>query len=173
MTVASAPAAALGTNLDDTPRTAELLLHPLILAAIALMLLNDHVLKQHFGGWVTGKLSDVAGLSYFPVWLYALCICLMPNRWLSPQRRIRVLWLGTVATALAFIAIKTMAAATEVYCVALAALQWPIRAVFEWISTATLPPLIPVSAVTDPTDLLALPFVIVGIVLARRAHRRS
>ena len=31
-----------------------------------LLALNDHVLKQAWPGWVTGKLSDVAGLVVAP-----------------------------------------------------------------------------------------------------------
>ena len=41
--------------------TASLLLHPLFLAALAVLWLNDHVLKERWPGLVTGKLSDVAG----------------------------------------------------------------------------------------------------------------
>ena len=46
-----------------------LLLHPLPLAAIALTALNDHLLKGSgaLPGWLTGKLSDFAGLFFFPI----------------------------------------------------------------------------------------------------------
>ncbi|KDN19287.1 hypothetical protein [Amycolatopsis rifamycinica] len=40
--------------------------HPLIVAAAAVLLLNDHVLKPAWPGFVTGKLSDVAGLVAAP-----------------------------------------------------------------------------------------------------------
>lgn len=40
--------------------------HPLSLASIALLLLNDHVFKVFFPSWLTGKLSDFAGLFFFP-----------------------------------------------------------------------------------------------------------
>ncbi|NTV39258.1 MAG: hypothetical protein HGA51_04780 [Demequinaceae bacterium] len=42
------------------------LAHPVSLVAIAVMALNDHVLKHSYGTWWTGKLSDVAGLVFFP-----------------------------------------------------------------------------------------------------------
>jgi len=42
-----------------------LLLHPAVLAAIALFVVNDHVFKPAHPGWLTGKLSDVAGLVFF------------------------------------------------------------------------------------------------------------
>ena len=39
------------------------------LLGLALLVVNDHVLKQAFPGPVTGKLSDVAGLFVFPLFL--------------------------------------------------------------------------------------------------------
>jgi hypothetical protein len=47
---------------------------PLVLSAIILVALNDHVLKQSsLSGWWTGKISDFAGLFFFPFLLYDLC----------------------------------------------------------------------------------------------------
>ena len=40
--------------------------HPATLLSIALLLLNDHVLKVVSPSWLTGKLSDFAGLFFFP-----------------------------------------------------------------------------------------------------------
>jgi hypothetical protein len=45
------------------------LLHPLPLFAILVLVVNDHVLKLHFAGFLTGKLSDIAGLAFFPCML--------------------------------------------------------------------------------------------------------
>ena len=39
------------------------------LVAVAVLVSNDHVLKQHFPGLITGKLSDFAGLFFFPLFL--------------------------------------------------------------------------------------------------------
>ncbi len=52
------------------------LTHPILLVAVALLLLNDHVLKAAYPGGVTGKLSDVAGLLAFAWVLTAL----LPDR---------------------------------------------------------------------------------------------
>jgi len=41
------------------------------IAGLALLLINDHVLKQTFNNWVTGKLSDIAGLFIFPIFFSA------------------------------------------------------------------------------------------------------
>ncbi len=53
------------------PRRA--LLHPLWLGALALLVVNDHILKDSvLAGVVTGKLSDVAGLFFVPVLVAAI-----------------------------------------------------------------------------------------------------
>lgn len=44
---------------------------PLFLIALVLLLLNDHVLKYAYPGWLTGKLSDFAGLFVFVLFFYA------------------------------------------------------------------------------------------------------
>ncbi|MBX6387020.1 MAG: hypothetical protein IRZ07_29260, partial [Microbispora sp.] len=40
--------------------------HPATLTAIAVLLVNDHLLKHLWPGVVTGKLSDVAGMLVAP-----------------------------------------------------------------------------------------------------------
>lgn len=112
------------------------LAHPLCLAAVALLLLNDHLLKPLWPGWLTGKLSDVAGLAFAPL-LVALPLALLPtarrgDRWL--------LWPAIAATGLWFAAAKTL---PEVHAASLALL-----------STLTNGPF---TFQRDPTDLLALP----------------
>ncbi|MFG2060088.1 hypothetical protein ACGFIK_01530 [Micromonospora sp. NPDC048871] len=42
------------------------LIHPVTVAATALLIVNDHLLKAVFPGWLTGKLSDVAGMVMTP-----------------------------------------------------------------------------------------------------------
>ncbi|MBN2007155.1 MAG: hypothetical protein JXA21_27640, partial [Anaerolineae bacterium] len=42
------------------------LTHPLCWLAVGLLLLNDHVLKRAAPSALTGKLSDFAGLFFFP-----------------------------------------------------------------------------------------------------------
>lgn len=50
------------------------LAHPVPVVAIALLIVNEHVLKAAPGlsGWLTGKLSDFAGLFFFPILLFVL-----------------------------------------------------------------------------------------------------
>jgi len=46
--------------------------HPLTLTCIGLLLVNDHILKRLYPSALTGKLSDFAGLFFFPFLLTAL-----------------------------------------------------------------------------------------------------
>ena len=64
-----------------------LLTGPAVVLALVLLVANDGILKPAFGNWVTGKLSDVAGL-----FAWALCWCA-----LAPRRRAAVFCLTTVA----------------------------------------------------------------------------
>lgn len=59
---------------SSAPSWASDLVHPLPLAAVALLVLNDHALKGSglLPGAITGKLSDVAGLFFFPLLLTSL-----------------------------------------------------------------------------------------------------
>lgn len=47
-------------------------IHPIPLAAVTMMALNDHWLKYEYPSWWTGKLSDFAGVFYLPIFLLAL-----------------------------------------------------------------------------------------------------
>lgn len=51
------------------------LAHPAFTGCVALLAVNDHFLKQAFPGWLTGKLSDFAG-----VFVTAVVLSLMINR---------------------------------------------------------------------------------------------
>ncbi|MEU7914011.1 hypothetical protein, partial [Microbispora bryophytorum] len=53
--------------------------HPATLTAIAVLLVNDHLLKRLWPGMVTGKLSDVAGMLVAPP-LLALAAALAVQR---------------------------------------------------------------------------------------------
>jgi hypothetical protein len=142
-------------------RRADALLSPVALAGVALLLLNDHVLKHAYPGWVTGKLSDVAGLVFFPLFLVAI--------WELVARRdptTRALAVACATTAVVFALVK-LGPLAGVYRYGLAAAQWPFRALL----TLSLPRLAPVALVQDPTDLLALPALIVPWLVGRRRVR--
>lgn len=116
---------------------------PLAACSLVVLALNDHVLKQAWPGWVTGKLSDVAGLVLAPL-LLGLGLALLgvrrPVAWSS----------GLVA--LGFAVTKTTAAGAAVV-----SAGWSLTGVNTHI-------------VADPTDLLALPAVLVASRLWRQAE---
>lgn len=125
-------------------------LHPLPLGALLLLALNDHVLKGRglLPSVVTGKLSDFAGLLFFPLLLTTLadCVALGVHRAtglrLDFSLRRWKLGLALGVTALLFVPLKLphplLGLYTQAYVDALSWLGFP-------------------SAVTcDPSDLLAL-----------------
>ncbi len=74
------------------------LVHPVTIAALVLLLVNDHVLKAAAPGLLTGKLSDVAGLVMTPPVLALVLAVGAP--WLTPNIR-AVLAVATVGAAFA------------------------------------------------------------------------
>lgn len=63
------------------------LVHPLSIAALLVLAVNDHVGKGVGPGWLTGKVSDFAGLFYFP-FLVTLLVAIVarPSDRLAPGR---------------------------------------------------------------------------------------
>jgi len=115
------------------------LLHPVIVVAVAVLLLNDHVLKAAWPGMLTGKLSDVAGLALAPPVITATVALLVPR---LPVRV--VAGTATVAVGMLFALVKTTAAGA-----AAASAMWS----WAWGPSTVL---------RDPTDLLALPALAVS-----------
>lgn len=132
------------------------------LAAIAVLVVNDHILKQRFPGLVTGKLSDFAGLFFFPLFLAdALGFVGLRTR--------RVLVAACIATAVVFALVKTTELGHEAYCIGLGALQWPFRA----LAHGSWPALGRVRMTMDVTDLVALTSVVAAYRYARARSASS
>src|SRR3712207_2662164 len=55
--------------MGDVRTSLRALAHPGAVLALVVLVVNDHVLKDAWPGWVTGKLSDVAGLVVAPLLL--------------------------------------------------------------------------------------------------------
>ena len=83
-------------------------MHPVAIAAVILLVVNDWILKPRLHDWITGKLSDVAGLIFAPVVLSAL-IGLVLRRPLTHRRLVAC----CAATALGFALVKLVAPARE------------------------------------------------------------
>ena len=135
-------------------------LAPLTLTALAVLVVNDWVLKPAIGGWLTGKLSDVAGVIAAPlvataavdVGAWAVAKLGVPLDWTLRQWK---LLLAIAVTAAGVGAVKLSAGAAGAVVAALGAIGIHAR------------------IVVDPTDLLALPALALAWWQGRRALARG
>lgn len=127
-------------------------LHPVALAAVLVLVVNDWVLKPRWHGVLTGKLSDVAGLAFAPVVLSAVIgLVLHVLGAKDPTLSHRRLLACCAATAAGFAAVKLCPPVRD----HLAALIGHHAEFYP-----------------DPSDLLALPAVLVGYWIGRDELRR-
>lgn len=144
------------------------LLHPVVLAALVALVLNDQVLKAAWPGLVTGKLSDVAGLVLAPLVLQAaweLGRWLVGHAW-GPSR-----WalIGAVAlVGIGFAGAKTLEPMADFYRVGLGLFQWPFAALASLIGSGAVVGPSPVAFARDPWDLIALPALALPLILGQR-----
>lgn len=110
--------------------------HPATILSIALLLLNDHVFKVVSPSWLTGKLSDFAGLFFFPFIVAAGLSLVLANLNLTP-RFIGLVSFGIVA--IWFTLLKTFSFANS------------LTAQFASLFIG-----LPVLFILDMTDLIAL-----------------
>lgn len=125
--------------------------HPAALFSIGLLLLNDHVLKVAAPSWLTGKLSDFAGLFFFP-FVLAAALSVITDRLQFSTRKVG--WMAFGITAAWFALMKTTA--------------WG-NALTEDLLARLLG--FPAQIVLDPTDLIALPMLIPAWRLWNRAEK--
>lgn len=134
------------TRPRSLPPPAHALLHPLWLGALALLVVNDHLLKGLWPGALTGKLSDVAGMVVAPP-LFAVLLAGLGAR-------------GRGALAGAHLAVGVVFAAIKLDAGAAAAFE-SLMALGPW----------PWHITVDPSDLVALPALALSWRLAIRASR--
>lgn len=149
----------------DTGGGALLILNPIPLGAIALLVINDHLLKAAWPGWVTGKLSDIAGLIFFPLLVHGLLSYGM-RRASHPL----LLVAATAVTAVGFCVTKVWEPANTVARDASGLLQWPVRAALAVVASEPSPRLVPTQLTMDASDLLALPALLVPLLVGLRAN---
>jgi hypothetical protein len=129
-------------TLTEVSRSRRGVGHPIWLVSLALLIVNDHVLKGAglLPGWLTGKLSDFAGLIVAPVLIAAI----------AGARRAGARVAACALVAVGFVAIKLspVAAGALERALALAHIHWRV-----W---------------SDPTDLAALVVLPVAWWLTRR-----
>lgn len=118
-------------------RALSLLANPLTMGSLALLLLNDHVLRRLWPSWWTGKLGDFAWLFFAPFALAAVIAWVLPRRMKYHEQITFAAAFGL--TGLTFGLIKMIPA---VYIMAM-----------RIFADAGMP----LSLRRDPSDLLALP----------------
>ncbi len=123
--------------------------HPASVAAVVMLLLNDHLLRRAWPSWWTGKIGDIAWLLFAPFVLAAGLAWLVPRG--ICRRDSAVGWLALLLTGLGFAAAKTLPLvhATTV--------AWLARIYHA-----------PVALLIDPSDLLATPALLAGWVIWKR-----
>jgi hypothetical protein len=141
------------------------LLHPLALGAVALLVLNDHLGKALWPGPVSGKLSDLAGLAFFPLLLLGTWEVLLAARgaWHGPS--LRPLLGALAATGLAFSLVKTSVPANAAAGWTLGAGQWAAGSLPALVLGHPVPAPAPAALVRDPSDLLALPALLLALAI--------
>ena len=138
--------------------------HPVPLCAIVMMAVNDHLLKGSglLPGAVTGKLSNICGMIFFPVFMTALVdtglfgldrlLRLIGRPYSVPYRLShRKLLVAVIATGMGFAGLQLFPEVVRLY------------AAFHHLFG------IAVAVTRDITDLLALPFLLVAYVVGRKS----
>jgi hypothetical protein len=163
------------TRAPARPQAGDALLHPLAIGAVAVLVVNDHLLKAAYPGLVTGKLSDVAGLVFFPLLLVGLAevVLAAAGRWTAPSQA--ALRAAVVLTACLFAAAKATAAGALAAGIALGILRWAPGALAAVLAGSPVPGFGPAAVTVDPTDLLALPALLAALAVggARVRSARS
>lgn len=158
---------------DSTMRVpGDLLLGVVPLTAIGVLLLNDHVLKGAWPGVVTGKLSDAAGLVFFPFLLVGVWQLVARQLGRSGAGGLAAAVVAIVATGAVFALVKITPLGGEVYRYGLGFIQWPVVALLGAITGGPIPAFgAPVGLVADPSDLVALPALAIplGIAIVARS----
>jgi hypothetical protein len=139
------------------------LLHAVPIGALIILLLNDHWWKRAYPSFVTGKLSDVAGLIFFPLLLQALGELARAGAGAAWGPSKRALLIAGFATAVVFGLAKTWAPMNTLLSAGAALVRWPAQLAWALAHHAPVPPLGRSSLVRDPTDLAALPAVLVSL----------
>jgi hypothetical protein len=134
----------------------EALLNPVVLLALLVLVVNDHFLKEQWGNTLTGKLSDVAGLVFFPIVCVAIADAALRVGGRSGVHRSGFV-AALIVIGIAFTAVKVSPTVAEGYSYGLGAMQWPIESTRAALSGSASPTINPVWVLADATDVLALP----------------
>jgi hypothetical protein len=112
------------------------LAHPVSLVAIGVLVVNDHLLKAQFGSWWTGKLSDVAGMVFFPALVATVLAAVAPR--LTKRHLVA---LAVAITAVGFAWVKTADAGAATASAVLTGVAGPSVVLKDATDLLTLPAL--------------------------------
>lgn len=148
-------------------RVGGLVRSPVFLVALAVLFVNDQVLKARFGGPITGKLSDVAGLIVVPIVVVTVTE-IVRGRTCDVSTMVRC----SVGVAAVFALVQLWAPAGAAYEDVFGVARWPVDSLVALLGGGL--PSAPgrVALFADPTDLLALPAAVIPVWIARRHRRR-
>ena len=119
------------------------LAHPVTIAAVVLMLVNDHVLKHTVPSWWTGKLSDLAWMVFSPLLATLVLALLFPTQ--SPQRQRQIAAVASVSAVVAY-ALFNLSDPAHTFFVSI------LEVITRW----------DLSMPRDPTDIISLPAAFIG-----------
>jgi hypothetical protein len=155
---------------DDAAQPGDLMLRPAVLVAIVVLLMNDHVLKDQHPGTLTGKLSDLAGLFFFPVLLVSAAEVIASlgrrgPRFVGPRTLVACL----SGVALVFTLSKVGGWFEGSYEVIAGWLRWPVGAAQDLLAGRSIDTPTRTDVTPDPSDLWTLVAVAAaGWLIARR-----
>jgi hypothetical protein len=163
---------------SDTPRAplftfGEALLHPLCLTCAALWWANDNLGKVYVPSWFTGKLSDVASLVVFPLFIWSvldgLLVLSRGAAWFKRfDWRRRLLQGCAASTGLLFATINVSSGVGDVYRAAWGAFYTLVGGSFP---DGTLR--LRATHTVDPTDLLTLPALLGALWVGEKLLQRQ
>lgn len=143
-------------------RAGALLCHPVFVLGLATLIVNDHYLKRVQPGWVTGKLSDFAGLIVAPIFI-ASVIEVAGSLTGRPTSRRRVTAVTALGVGLVFSLIQLVPTATQLYAsIGGTTARLAFGALGQGAGGG------PANVTADPTDLIALPALLAAVWIAAR-----
>jgi hypothetical protein len=116
-------------------------------------------------GWWSGKLSDLAAVLVLPLFLRALfevTALRLTQRAPSALATNRALLASLCVTLVVYALPEIWQPAEIAYRYGVGALKWPFQVLAALLLATAVPPLRPVRATADVSDLLALPMLYVG-----------